>query len=52
MKVFRRPKDAIAAPLEQAVESVTERRVADTDFAVAPYNPEEGERGGYSNYSY
>ncbi|MBQ8081263.1 MAG: ABC transporter permease [Clostridia bacterium] len=45
---WTRPNDALAAPLEQAVE----RHVTDGDFIVAPYNPDEGERGGYSNYSY
>ena len=43
-----RPKDAIAAPLEQAIE----KQLTKDDFQEAPYNPDEGERGGYSNYSY
>jgi len=43
-----RPKDAVAAPLEQAVE----RHFSKESFEEAPYNPDAGERGGYSNYSY
>ena len=52
MRLFRRPKDQIAAPLEQAVTREIGRRVGDEDFMPAPYDPDEGERGGYSNYSY
>ncbi len=52
MKLFKRPKDQIAAPLEQGVSAEIARLVTDADFVVAPYNPDEGERGGYSNYSY
>ena len=48
MSFFKRPKDQISMPLEQAVT----RTVQDGDFETAPYNPDEGERGGYSNYSY
>ena len=43
-----RPKDALSAPLEQAVGE----KIARGKFEEAPYHPEEGERGGYSNYSY
>lgn len=47
MKQFR-PKEAIAAPLEQAAQ---EQLRAD-DLTFAPYDADAGERGGYSNYSY
>ena len=52
MKLFKRPKDMLAEPLEQGIEQEVARRVTDADFVPAPYNPDEGERGGYSNYSY
>ena len=48
MKRLKGPKDAIAEQLEEAVRA----RVTDEDFVCAPYSEEEGERGGYSNYSY
>ncbi|MBQ6256011.1 MAG: ABC transporter permease [Clostridia bacterium] len=43
-----RPKEALSAPLETAVEE----QIRAEDLSFAPYNPEAGERGGYSNYSY
>lgn len=43
-----RPKEIISAPLEQAAQ----RHLSAEDLSFAPYNPEAGERGGYSNYSY
>lgn len=43
-----RPKDAVAAPLEKAVAE----QIRKEDFQEAAYNPENAEKGGYSNYSY
>ena len=43
-----RPKDAVAAPLEKAIAE----QIRKEDFQEAAYNPENAEKGGYSNYSY
>lgn len=43
-----RPKDAVAAPLEEAVAE----QIRKEDFQEAVYHPEAAEKGGYSNYSY
>ena len=47
MKI-KRLKDSLAQPLENTVES----KLTQEDFTFAAYDPDEGERGGYSNYSY
>ncbi|MBR4359147.1 MAG: ABC transporter permease [Clostridia bacterium] len=47
MKV-KKPKDALTAPLEQAIEE----QITKKDLQFAAYDPEAGERSGYSNYSY
>ena len=52
MKHLKGPGQMIAAPLEKASEEEMRRRLTQEDFQAAPYNPDEGERGGYSNYSY
>ena len=39
MKLFKRPKDMLAEPLEQGIEQEVARRVTDADFVPAPYNP-------------
>ena len=52
MKLFKRPKDMLAAPLERAVAEEIKRPLTDDDFTLAKYDADQGERGGYSNYSY
>lgn len=52
MGLFRNVK---AAPVEKRMNEELEKRLQATEeapFGFAPYNPENAEKGGYSNYSY
>ena len=52
MGLFRKMK---AAPVEKRVSDELKARLQATEkapFGFAPYNPENAEKSGYSNYSY